>query len=454
MTYGSPDRKADPTRAPRPSAARRIGLAAGTGFAAKALGLGAQVLGVAVAVRGLGADGFAAYVVIASLVSWMGLAGLGVAPGLTLDVARAAATDDRAEEARLFLVAILAMTAVAAILMGGAVLLGAVGVVDHVISGWLGAATEDAAAAFIVMALLLSLQLVVVVPEAAQLGLQAQHVSNLWACLGSAAAIILMLIAGSAITSVTAFVLISQGPQIAARAINGILFALGHRHVIRSTPEMGFWRHARSILGSGVAFAGLSLASYLMLQGGVLVMAATTDSASVALAGVIARGYMLVVSGLSLLTTPTWPAIASARSRGDVAWVRRTYRVLVAGGMLYATVAAVVVLFGFEAVIGAWTGSEPAPNTALRVLLAVFLIINAWGHINAMTLVGLGALGFTAIVLLAEAAVVLTLVFAVAPLAGVTGYVAALAAGAAFVSAWILPLRVFRELRTGAWGRR
>jgi O-antigen/teichoic acid export membrane protein len=405
------------------------------------------VLAVAIAVRALGSDGFALYVVIASLVSWIGLAGLGVAPGLTLGIARASANDDREEEARLFVVALLSMAAVATLLMGCAVLLGMSGIIDRVVSGWLPSAAGDASAAFILMALLITIQLVVAVPEAAQLGLQAQHVSNIWASIGSVAAILVMVAGGGTVTSVTAFVLISQGPQVAARAVNGILFAIAHRHVLRAT-RVRFWQHARSILGSGIAFAGLSLASYLGLQVGLLVMAATTNAASVALTGVIVRGYTLQVSGLSLFTTPTWPAIASASSRGDLSWVRRTYRVLVAGGLLYAAVAAVVVLFALEPLIGAWTGSRPAANAPLRTLLAVFVLVNGWAHINAMTLVGLGVLRFTAAVLIGEALVVLALLSALAPMAGATGFAAALAIGAVSVSGWMLPLRVHRELNT------
>ena len=429
----------------RPSAAKRIGLAATTGLLAKGLGLGTQVIAVAIAVRALGEGGFALYVVIASLVSWIGLAGLGVAPGLTLGVARASARDDRPEEARLFVVALLSMAAIAGVLVGCAVLLGVSGVVDRVISGWLGSDAEDASAAFILMALLISVQLVIVVPEAAQLGHQAQHVTNLWASLGSAAAIFAMLADGGAVTSVTGFILISQGPQVAARALNGVLFALARRQVLRAT-RVRFWQHMRSILGSGVAFAGISLASYLALHVGLIVMAATTDPTSVALAGVIVRGYTLEVSGLSLLTTPTWPAIASARSRGDLSWIRRTYWLLVAGGLLYSAVAAVAVLFGLEALIGAWTGSHPPENAPLRALLAVFVLVNGWGHVNAMTLVGLGVLRFTALVLLGEAVLILLLLGALAPMAGVTGYAAALAIGALAASGWMLPLRVRREL--------
>lgn len=440
------------TRVPQGGAAspeRRIGFAAATGVAAKALALVAQLAAVAIAVRALGAGGFALYVVIASLVSWIGLAGLGVAPGLTLGVARAGALGDRAEEARLFVVALLLMVAVAIVLVGSAVFLGASGLVERLMINWLGSASGDASTAFLCMAVLIAVQLIVLVPEAAQLGLQTQYVSNVWAGIGSAAAIVAMVTVGKAVTSVTAFVLVSQGPQVAARAANGIVFVLRRRYLLRPA-GLRFAQHARPILRSGIAFTGFSLASYVGLQIGLLIMAARVDAASVALAGVIVRGYLLEVSGLSLITTPTWPAIANAVTRGDLRWVRRIYRLLVLGGFAYTGVVALAIIFGLEALIGIWTGSRPADNGALRALLATFVVVNGWAHVNAMTLVGMGALRFTATVLITEAVVVLALQIVFVPLVGVVGYVGALAVGAMAVSGWMLPLRVRRDLRRGA----
>ena len=427
------------------SPGRRIGLAAITGVGAKALALAAQLLAVAIAVRALGDEGFALYVVIASLVSWVGLVGLGVAPGLTLGVARATAVGDRAEAARHFMVALLLMVAIASSLVGIAVVLGASGWVERLMVSWIGSRSGDASTALLFMAVLIAVQLVVVVPEAAQLGLQSQHMSNVWAGIGSVAAIVAMLALGGAVTSVTAFVLISQGPQVAARAVNGIVFVLRRRYMLR--PDgLRFRQHVGPILGSGTAFAGFSVASYLSIQIGLLILAASVDAGAVALGGVIVRGYLLEVSGLSLVTTPTWPAIANAVTRGDLPWVRRAYRVLVSGAVAYCGVVAVAIIFGLEALIGLWTGTRPADDPTLRMLLAILVVVNGWAHVNAMTLVGLGALRFTALVLIAEAVVVLTLQIVLIPLAGVTGYVGSLAVGAVAVTGWILPLRVRLEL--------
>jgi O-antigen/teichoic acid export membrane protein len=443
MTDSQRESAAAPGRGMSPG--RRIGIAATTGVGAKALALAAQVLAVAIAVRTLGTEGFAVYVVIAALVSWIGLAGLGVAPGLTLGVARASALRDRGEEARLFVVALVLMAAIATLLVVCAVFLGATGLVENLLAEWLGSASGDASTALLCMALLIAVQLVVVVPEAAQLGLQSQYVSNVWAGIGSAAAIVAMVTVRDAMTSVTAFVLVSQGPQVAARAVNGILFVLGRRYLLR--PEgLRFRQHARPILGSGIAFAGFSLASYVGLQVGLLIMAATKDAASVALAGVIVRGYTLQFSGLLLVTTPTWPAIANAVMRGDLPWVRRTYRVLALGALAYSSLVALAIIIGLEALIGIWTGTRPPDDALLRVLLAIFVVVNGWAHVNGMALVGLGALRFTAIVLVAEAFLVLALQIVFVPVTGVTGYVGALAVGAVTISGWLLPLRLRRAL--------
>jgi O-antigen/teichoic acid export membrane protein len=409
------------------------------------LALAAQVLAVAIAVRALGAEGFALFVVIASLVSWIGLAGLGVAPGLTLGVARASARGDHTEEARLFVVSLLLMTAIATFIVAVAVLMGASGLVAHLLTDRLGSASGDATAALLWMVVLIAVQLVVVIPEAGQLGLQAQHVTNLWTGLGSLAAIVALVTIGSAVTSVTAFVLVSQGPQVAARTANGLIFVLGRRYLLRPA-GLRFRQHARPLLGSGIAFAGFSLARYLGLQVGLLVIAGTQNVASVALAGVIVRGLTLQISGLTLFTTPTWPAIAHALTSGEISWIRRTYRILAFGALTYSGLVAVSIAFSLETIIWIWTGSRPVDDVALRLLLATFVLVNGWAHINAMTLVGLGALRFASVVLVAEAVVVLMLQIVLVPFSGVIGYVAALAVGAVAFSGWLLPLRVRHEL--------
>ena len=423
----------------------RIGLSAISGVAASALSLLAQVVAVAIAVRSLGTAGFALYVVVASLVSWVSLAGLGVAPGLTLGIARAAARGDQAEEARLFVVALALMAGIATMLVALAVIVGASGTVERQLSGWLGSLSGEASTALLCMVVLVALQLVVMVPEAAQLGLQAQYVTNAWIGIGSGAAVVAMLTIGRGVTSVAGFVLVSQAPQVAARALNGVLFVVRRAFLLRPS-GLRFGTHGRLIISSGIGFAGFQVAVYLMFQVGLLILAATGTASSVALGGVIARGVTLEVAVLGLATTPTWPAIANAVASGDLSWVRRVYRTLALGGLAYSSLVAVTILVGLEPLIGLWTGTRPPDNLVLRGLLAIYVVVNGWAHVNAMTLVGLGALRFASIVLIIEAVLVVALQAVFVPGAGVTGYVGALAVGTVSFSGWALGLRLRRAL--------
>lgn len=429
---------------PNPSG-RRIRLAAITGAMAKAIALVAQVIAVAVAGRALGQDGFGLFVVITSLVSWVSLAGIGIAPGLTLTTARAAAEGNDAEAANQFVVALLLMLTVATLVIVGTLLLGATGIVDDTLSEWMGSTSDDGRTALQVMAVLVAAQLVVVVPESAQLGLQRQHVTNLWAAAGSAAAIVGMFAAGGAIGSVTAFLAISQGPQVVARFVNGVAFVVRHQRLMRPA-HLRLREQAARLIGSGIAFAGLSMATVISLQVGLIIVAASTDTASLALAGVIVRGYMLEVSGLSLISTPTWPAIARAAALGERQWILHAYRSLTRAALAYSGAAALVILVALEPLIEVWTGMRVTDNALLRVLLAAFIVVNGWAHANAMTLVGLGLLGFTAVTLIAESVLVVALVAAFVPVAGVSAYVGALAVAAVLVSGWLLPWRVSRRL--------
>ena len=427
------------------SAGSRIGLAAVTGAAAKGLSLAAQIVAVAIAVRSLGAQGFALYVVIASLVSWISLAGLGVAPGLTLGVARAAGRGDQTEEARLFVAAMVLMIGVASVLVVLAIAIGASGIVERQLVGFLGTSSGDGSTALVCAVVIIAAQLVVVVPEAAQLGLQTQYVTNIWVGIGSAAAIASMLILGRDVKTVAGFVVVSQGPPVAARALNGLWFIASRRFLLRRS-DLRLWSNVRMILASGIGFAGFQIAGYLTFQVGLLILAATVGVAAVGLAGVIVRGITSEVAVLGLITTPTWPAAANAVARGDMAWVRRAYRLLAAGGLAYTGLVAVIILLGLEPLIGAWTGTRPADDLALRGFLAVYVVVNGWAHVNAMTLVGLGALRFTSVVLVIEAVLVVTLQVVILPTTGVTGYVGTLAIGALSVSGWVLAFRVRREL--------
>ncbi|MDQ6795892.1 MAG: hypothetical protein M3067_13965 [Chloroflexota bacterium] len=427
------------------SPGRRIGLAAATGAVAKVLSLAAQILAVAIAYRVLHVQGFAIFVTIVALVSWLSLASLGVAPGVTLGIARAAARADALTAARLFSVSLLLAAVVAAGLVLIALPISAAAGVGERLGQSFGADATDAGSAVALMIGFVAAQLLLAVPEAAQLGLQSQYLTNMWAAAGSALTLLLLGAVGPAVTSVTAFVALSQGPQILARALNGLTFVAGHRYLLRPH-GLQVRSLLRPVVGSGVAFAAIQLASYVSLQFGLLVVAGTSKAASVSLAGIILRAITVASGPVALLTAPTWPTVTDAASRGDNLWVGRIYRRVLTVTTGYACLIAFAIFFGAEQALTLWTGQAIHLDLPIQVLLAAYFILGVISHVSALTLVGLGLLRFTATVLIIEAALVAALMLILIPIIGVLGYVAALAVGTAAISAWLLPLRARNEI--------
>lgn len=436
-----------------PSPGRRIGLAVLTGAISKILSLAVQVVAVAIAVRALRADGFAMFVTVASLVSWINLASLGVAPGLTIGIARAAAAFDRVGEARLFVVSMTLMVGVATCLLLTTAVLAQTGLISRGLEEWLKSDGADGPVALVLMVSVIAAQLILAVPEAAQLGYQSQFVTNLWSGIGSVASLILLVTIGPSIGSVTAFVFISQVPQVLARTLNG-LSLIGSRPYLLRPDRIPIRSMIRPVLGTGAAFAGIQLAGYFALQFGVLVLAATSTTESIALGGVILRGITLASGAVLLVTTPTWPALTDAVERGDRRWAMHIYRRMPVAALLYASLVGIGILVASEWAIEVWTGSAVLIRPELRIILAGYFVLGVWSHVNAVLLVGLGAIRPTSMVLLLEAATIAALQVVLVPSLGVTGYVGALLVGTLLVSAWVLPIRVRREiLRIGLVSR-
>jgi O-antigen/teichoic acid export membrane protein len=424
----------------------RIGMSAMTGAFGKALSLMVQIVAVAVAVRTLHTNGFAVFVAVASLVSWMSLASLGVAPGLTLGIARAAPAEERQGEARLFVVTLILMVSVASAVLLVMLAFSRTEIIDHVLGTWLNGDLGDAHGALEAMAVLVAAQLILSVPEAAQLGYQAQYVTNLWIAIGSAATLILLLTIGPSIGSVTAFVVLSQGPQVVARALNGVTLLAARPYLLRpgGIPVRALMR---PLLGSGLAFAGIQLAGYVALQFGVLVLAASSTKESVALGGVILRALAMAAGAVALVTTPMWPALTDAVARLDLGWVRRACWQLPALFMAYASLATVAILVWSRWALELWTGQRFPIDLTLQLYLAAYFMVGVWSHTYAILLIGFGVMRFTALTLLSEAMIVGALQIVLIPAFGVTGYLAALFLGTLLVSAWVLPARARLEIR-------
>jgi O-antigen/teichoic acid export membrane protein len=155
-------------------------------------------------------------------------------------------------------------------------------------------------------------------------------------------------------------------------------------------------------------------------------------------------GFVLMV------TTPAWPAIVDARSKGDLGWIRQTsWRLRV-----YAVAVAVCAGGGLLAVgpwlLPLWVGPKAAAlDRTVLAGYALYLLVYAWRHTHHMLLIGLGRVRLLAGVQLVESSLVLGAAWFGMHHGGLAPLLLAMAATIALVTGWSLPWILHRDLRLG-----
>jgi O-antigen/teichoic acid export membrane protein len=81
----------------------------------------------------------------------------------------------------------------------------------------------------------------------------------------------------------------------------------------------------------------------------------------------------------TVILTPLWPAYSEALSRGDVEWVRWTFRkAIVFSALTSGGIAAALILFGRQLVL-LWVGRAIAVPLPVMVPLAILMVVNTIG---------------------------------------------------------------------------
>lgn len=417
----------------------RLRAAVLTGGAAKGLAVATQLLAIGIAARALPSQDLGSYLVMASVVAWLGLAAVGVGPGLTQRISVATANGDLAGEATAFsssvtLAGLFVAVASAAVLIVALVATSG-GAAQSTI-------TADVRTAALLLGLATAAQVWLSIFEAAQLGHQEQHFTNAFYALGLACVLVILLVVGSALVTVTAFVAATVVPPLIARMANAGLYVARRRYLLTRQVSM---REAVGILSTSVAFAALSLGSLASQQLGFLWLAYVAGPVAAVSLGVMFRLNTAAYSVVALVTQPFWPAVADAVARRDSDWARRAYRRVLWLTVSFAVAYAVGLLTVGSRFIGLWTGTHVLVPPVLMVMFALYFMVGVWAHVNAITLVGLGKVWSAARILFVEAAVSSLGALLLIEHLGATGVILALLIATTLVSATFLPLLVRRS---------
>ncbi len=404
-------------------------------------------LTVPLTVRYLGDERYGLWVIISTILSWLALADIGLGNGLINAVAEADGQGRRDLAQRYVATTFWLLVGIAAIL--GLALGLAWPWLDW--NAWLNVASELGRAELSpALALATGLALVnlpLAVSGRVLTAYQEGTLANYWTAAGSLLGLAGLLIATQSQAGLPALVLGFSGAQTLAAVLSTLWLFGRHKAWLRPRLLSVRLSQSRRLMQTGVEFFLLQIAALVLFQTDNLVIARFVGPEAVTGYNITYRlfGTLALLHSLSL--APLWPAYAEAAARSDWAWVRRTLRRTLIGGMATITLALVALGLLADPLICLWTVGAVSASPALVWLMAAWAWLWAWGNTFAFLLNGLGHIRFQMGIGLVQAVVNLALSILWVQTYGVIGVIAATVVTYAGIIGWIAPLNAWHILR-------
>ena len=391
---------------------RRASLSAATSAGAKGIALFTTAVSVPLTLGYLGSERFGVWMTLSALIALLGFTDLGIGNSLLNSVAHAAGRDDRLQIRASVSSGIAMMVAVAA---ASGLLFAAI--YDHVPwarmfnVGSPAALTEVGPAAAVLVACFL-LSMPIGAMQQVRLGLQQGYVNSIFVGAGNLGGLVLVILAIQMRLGLPWLVLAMAGAPLLATLANGLALVARSPWVRPTLHEIDF-AVARSLLRVGLIFLVLQLAVAVAFTSNSIIIAAMIGPSAVADYAVVSKLFMIPTLLVGFALSPLWPAYREALSRGDSAWVRRTFgRSIRLSLSIAGSISGLLVLIGLP-VIAFWVGeSSVHPPFELVLAIGIWTVLSAAGNAVAMLLNGAQVVRFQVVsaVLMASANVVLSVI--------------------------------------------
>jgi O-antigen/teichoic acid export membrane protein len=353
---------------------RRIVNAVVSGGAARIFSSVLTLLTLPLAVRYLGAERYGVWATVISVAVWANLLDLGIANSLTNVVSQAYARQDRLEAAR-------GLSNALAVTLGAVTLMACAFFFLWRRVNWIAVFNAsprlrpEVQATILVAALLMLAGLPLNLTGKVFAGYQELHTYNKTLAVGVACSV-LGLGAGIWLhVSMPTLFLLSYGSVTAVTAGTFLWLVLWHKPWLRPRLRLVSSSNVIDLLSTGWSFLLIQAAAIVVFSTDNLIVSHYLGAAEVTPYSVTWRVVNLGAVLQTLVFPALWPAYAEARARGDVAWIRRTFSIVIRGTIaLNLAWALFLVVFG-RIGIRLWAGAAAMPPRSLLVAMAGWSLI-------------------------------------------------------------------------------
>lgn len=364
---------------------------------ARAISLLTSLVSVPLTYRYLGAERYGIWMVLTSIIAAMGFADLGIGNGLVNAISEAYGKDDR-RMARQH------VTSALVLMLGIAAFLAAAGAACYPFLPWLrllnvksASAAAEGAEAFIVLYASFVINIPLGVIIRAQTGLQKGYSSQIVSAAGSVLSLGAILVVIAFHANLVWLVAASTFAGIVATLFNGLILFRDYPWLVPARSAFSS-ASARKIFHLGILFFVLQCAVAVAYTSDNIVIDQVLGAAAVALYAVPQKLFSFVSQVMGMAIMPLWPAYGEAISRGDAAWVRRTFFRSLWLVSAITIPACTLLVFAGPWILRVAVGKSLQAPFALLVVLAVWGVVNAISMVTSILLNGAGILKAQSIV--------------------------------------------------------
>lgn len=363
-----------------PRRRRLLGLLQGavTGLGNKLLTMAISFLSVPLTIGYLGAERYGAWVTIGSLLAWAALTDFGLGNGMQNAVTTAAG-QERPDLVRMHL------SNGAALLCGIAAGVGALAAVAWPWIDWSallgvtspGAQAEVGTAAGLALAIFLA-QFPLSVTGKLYFAYHEGRIGNYWGVANNVATFAALIVVTRSGGGLVSLVAAMSGVPLLVNVCNTLWMFVRHRPELRPGLPHVHFGEMRTLTRTGGKFFLLQILALIIFQTDNLVIAHFLGARNVPEYSITYTLFAYAALPQSMMFGYVWNAYADAIARKDVAWVRRTFRINLLGGVAFTAVAVAAVCVIARPFIGAWAGDSVVPSWGLIGWMAAWAMIGSY----------------------------------------------------------------------------
>jgi O-antigen/teichoic acid export membrane protein len=366
----------------------RVVRAVSSGAAARLLTSLVSLLTLPLAVRYLGAERYGVWATITTTAVWINLLDLGVANTLTNEISRAFASGDKAEARRSFtnaLVLTIAISAFAGLLFpyyGGGVRWAKVFNVSSNVRP-----EEISRTVFVAVGLVL-FGLPCNLVNKLLAGYQELPRSSLGNGLGALASLAALSLGIALHVSMPVLYAMSLGCMTAAGLVM-MLVVLWQKPWLMPKFSVVDLHSMKKLLDTGSSFFLIQVAAVVVFSTDNVIISHYLGASEVTPYSVTWRLAGLAAVLQTLMFPALWPAYAEAYAKGELRWIRQTFKSTLKGiGALNVLCALGLVFFG-RAAIRIWAGNAAVPSTFLLIAMSIWILVNGFMSVESCLLAAL-----------------------------------------------------------------